>query len=82
VTRMNERLLLEEPSLDRTIGHIDGKVVFGGQVPADLWKMVIANVRAKREVASDLRAQVVAIPLSSRHPTGWLPKNPANADRS
>lgn len=42
------------------------KVVSRGQVNADLWKMVIANVRAKREVAGDLRAQVAANEMGIR----------------
>ncbi|MBM3459555.1 MAG: hydantoinase B/oxoprolinase family protein, partial [Armatimonadetes bacterium] len=36
------------------------KLVSGGEVVADLLKMVLANVRAKKEVAGDLRAQIVA----------------------
>jgi N-methylhydantoinase B len=36
------------------------KLVAGGEINADLWKMVLANVRAQREVAGDLRAQIAA----------------------
>jgi N-methylhydantoinase B len=36
------------------------KLVAGGEINADLWKMILANVRARREVAGDLRAQIAA----------------------
>ncbi len=36
------------------------KLVAGGTVVPDLLKMILANVRAKKEVAGDLRAQIVA----------------------
>jgi N-methylhydantoinase B len=42
------------------------KLVSRGELNADLWKMVIANVRAKREVAGDLRAQVAANEMGIR----------------
>ena len=36
------------------------KLVARGEIDAGLWKMILANVRAKREVAGDLRAQISA----------------------
>jgi len=45
------------------------KLVSRGQVNADLWKMVIANVRAKKEVAGDLRAQIAANEMGVRRLT-------------
>jgi N-methylhydantoinase B len=36
------------------------KLVADGEINADLWKMILANVRAQREVAGDLRAQIAA----------------------
>jgi N-methylhydantoinase B len=36
------------------------KLVAGGEINADLWKMILADVRAQREVAGDLRAQIAA----------------------
>ena len=42
------------------------KLVAEGQVHAGLWKMILANVRAKREVAGDLRAQISANNMGMR----------------
>ena len=36
------------------------KLVAGGEINSELWKMILANVRAQREVAGDLRAQIAA----------------------
>ena len=36
------------------------KLVTGGEVDAGLWKVILANVRAKKEVAGDMRAQIAA----------------------
>ncbi len=36
------------------------KLVDSGKVDADLWKMILANVRARKEVGGDLRAQMAA----------------------
>ena len=36
------------------------KLVARGEIDAGLWKMILANVSAKREVAGDLRAQISA----------------------
>ena len=36
------------------------KLVAQGEVHSGLWKMVLANVRAKKEVGGDLRAQIAA----------------------
>jgi len=45
------------------------KLVSRGKVDADLWKMVLANVRAKKEVAGDLRAQIAANDMGVRRLT-------------
>jgi N-methylhydantoinase B len=42
------------------------KLVAGGEINADLWKMILANVRAWREVAGDLRAQIAANTMGLR----------------
>ena len=42
------------------------KLVAEGQVHAGLWKMILANVRARREVAGDLRAQISANNMGMR----------------
>ena len=42
------------------------KLVAGGEIDAGLWKMILANVRAKKEVAGDLRAQISANHLGLR----------------
>lgn len=42
------------------------KLVAGGTVVPDLLKMILANVRAKKEVAGDLRAQMVANSIGIR----------------
>jgi N-methylhydantoinase B len=42
------------------------KLVSRGKVDEDLWKMIIANVRAKKEVAGDLRAQIAANEMGIR----------------
>ena len=42
------------------------KLVARGEVDAGLWKMILANVRAKKEVAGDLRAQISANNLGKR----------------
>jgi N-methylhydantoinase B len=36
------------------------KLVAKGEIEADLWKLILANVRAQREVAGDMRAQISA----------------------
>ena len=36
------------------------KLVRGGDIDAGLWKVILANVRAKKEVAGDMRAQIAA----------------------
>jgi len=45
------------------------KLVAAGKVDEDLWKMVLANVRAKKEVAGDLRAQIAANEMGIRRLT-------------
>jgi N-methylhydantoinase B len=45
------------------------KVVSAGEVNADLWKLILANVRATREVAGDLRAQIAANEMGIRRLT-------------
>ena len=45
------------------------KLVSRGKVDAGLWKMIIANVRAKKEVAGDLRAQIAANEMGIRRLT-------------
>ncbi len=45
------------------------KLVSKGQILDDILKMVLANVRAKKEVAGDLRAQVLASELGVRRLT-------------
>src|ERR1700733_14840197 len=45
------------------------KLVSKGQILDDILKMVLANVRAKKEVAGDLRAQVLANELGVRRLT-------------
>lgn len=42
------------------------KLVSKGEIVPDLLKMILANVRAKKEVAGDLRAQVVANAIGIR----------------
>ena len=42
------------------------KLVAKGEIDAGLWKMILANVRAKKEVAGDLRAQISANNLGMR----------------
>ena len=42
------------------------KLVAQGKIDAGLWKMILANVRAKKEVAGDLRAQISANNLGLR----------------
>ena len=42
------------------------KLLCGDQIDADIWKMLLANVRAKREVAGDLRAQISANNMGMR----------------
>src|SRR5439155_22599379 len=42
------------------------KLVARGQIVADLLKIVLANVRAKKEVAGDLRAQIAANEIGIR----------------
>ena len=42
------------------------KLVARGEIDAGLWKMILANVRAKKEVAGDLRAQISANNLGLR----------------
>ena len=42
------------------------KLVAEGVIDAGLWKMILANVRAKKEVAGDLRAQISANNLGLR----------------
>ena len=42
------------------------KLVACGEIDAGLWKMILANVRAKKEVAGDLRAQISANNLGMR----------------
>ena len=42
------------------------KLVARGEIDAGLWKMILANVRAKKEVAGDLRAQISANNLGMR----------------
>ncbi len=42
------------------------KLVANGEVVEDVLKLVLANVRAKKEVAGDLRAQVSAIDMGRR----------------
>ena len=42
------------------------KLVARGVIDAGLWKMILANVRAKKEVAGDLRAQISANNLGLR----------------
>ena len=42
------------------------KLVAKGEIDAGLWKMILANVRAKKEVAGDLRAQISANNLGLR----------------
>ncbi len=42
------------------------KLVSRGKINADLWKMISANVRAKKEVAGDLRAQIAANQMGIR----------------
>ena len=42
------------------------KLVAEGAIDAGLWKMILANVRAKKEVAGDLRAQISANNLGLR----------------
>ena len=42
------------------------KIVAAGEIEAGVWKMILANVRAKKEVAGDLRAQISAINLGLR----------------
>src|SRR5262249_37668297 len=36
------------------------KLVAEGRIDDDIWKIILANVRARREVAGDLRAQIAA----------------------
>jgi N-methylhydantoinase B len=45
------------------------KVVAKGEIVADVLKMVLANVRAKKEVAGDLRAQIAANEMGIRRLT-------------
>ena len=45
------------------------KLVSRGKVDEGLWKMIIANVRAKKEVAGDLRAQIAANEMGIRRLT-------------
>ena len=42
------------------------KLLCGDEIDHDIWKMILANVRAKREVAGDLRAQISANNLGMR----------------
>ena len=42
------------------------KLVARGEIDAGLWKTILANVRAKKEVAGDLRAQISANNLGMR----------------
>ena len=42
------------------------KLVAQGAINAGLWKMIIANVRARKEVAGDLRARISANNLGLR----------------
>ena len=42
------------------------KLVAEGAIDAGLWKMILANVRARKEVAGDLRAQISANNLGLR----------------
>ena len=42
------------------------KLVARGEIDAGLWKMILANVRARKEVAGDLRAQISANNLGMR----------------
>ena len=55
------------------------KLVARGEIDAGLWKTILANVRAKKEVAGDLRAQISANHLGLRAlrqcstATDWTP---------
>ena len=42
------------------------RLVAKGEIDAGIWKMILANVRAKKEVAGDLRAQISANHLGMR----------------
>src|ERR1700682_2785855 len=48
------------------------KLVSEGEIVADVLKMVLANVRAKKEVAGDLRAQISAHQIGIRRLTQML----------
>jgi N-methylhydantoinase B len=45
------------------------RLVVGGEIVPDILKMVLANVRAKKEVAGDLRAQIAANDMGIRRLT-------------
>ena len=42
------------------------KLLRGDEIDAEIWKMILANVRARREVAGDLRAQISANNMGMR----------------
>ena len=48
------------------------KLVSRGEVHPGLWKMILANVRAAKEVAGDLRAQIAANNMGMRRLTALL----------
>jgi len=48
------------------------RLVHAGKLNTDLWKMILANVRAAREVGGDLRAQIAANNIGMRRLTGLL----------
>ena len=48
------------------------KLVSRGEVHPGLWKMILANVRAAKEVAGDLRAQIAANNMGIRRLTALL----------
>ena len=48
------------------------KLVAAGEIDAGLWKVILANVRAKKEVAGDMRAQIAANDMGLQRLTSLL----------
>ena len=64
------------------------KLVSRGEIDGEVWKLFLANVRAKKEVAGDLRAQIAAnnmgmrrlSALFDRYVTPWTPWTSTSTD--
>ena len=49
------------------------KLVRAGEIEPDLFRLVLAQIRSKRETAGDLRAQIAANNTGIRRVNDWSP---------